>query len=104
MSSVVKASKVCSKSTCSMAGKAQPLENFYRHSDCVDGYRPDCKKCHNKYRADWARERYVPVTGRRFDISPEAKLERQRLREGRDERRAARLRRREMLKPSSTVG
>jgi hypothetical protein len=34
------------------------------------------------------------VTGRRIDMSAEAKLERARLKAGRDERRAARVRRR----------
>lgn len=90
----LKGSKICSKPTCSKVGKPQPLSEFYRHTGCSDGYRPDCKTCHNQYRADWARERYVPVTGHRLDMSPDAKAERARLRDERDDRRAARLRRR----------
>lgn len=58
----VEDSKICSKSTCSKAGERQPLSRFYRHGSSSDGHRPDCKSCHNKYRADWARKRYIRVT------------------------------------------
>ena len=89
-------SKVCSKPTCPKAGQLQPLSQFHRAARCNGGHRPECKTCHNKYRADWARQRYVPVTGRRIDITLSAKLDRAKLRAGRDQRRTARALRAEL--------
>lgn len=86
--------KICCKPRCNKRGEPQPLTNFYRHAGFRDGRRRECKKCHNEHRASWARARYVPVTGRRIDVSPAAKLKRATLKAGRDERRAARVRRR----------
>ena len=39
---------------------------FYRHRTGRGGYRAQCKKCRNRQRAQWARRRYVPKTGRRY--------------------------------------
>jgi hypothetical protein len=85
--------KVCSLSDCEWAGTPQPLSNFYlHHGKAKDGYRPECKKCTNRLRAAWARERYVPKTGRRWDVSQEGKARRKALRDARDARRAQRER------------
>jgi hypothetical protein len=86
--------KICSKPACSKAGELQPLSDFYLHAGCADGHRPECKGCSNKYHANWARPRYIPKRGCRLDMSPEAKLKRATLKAARDERRVARLRRR----------
>jgi hypothetical protein len=49
---------------CRRCGIRKVLEvGFYRESTCREGYRPECKKCRNAYRRDWARKRYQP--GRR---------------------------------------
>lgn len=87
--------KVCSRTDCEQRGEPQPLSNFYlHHGKAKDGHRPECKKCTNRLRAAWARTRYGPKTGRRWDVSPEAKARRKTLREARDVRRAERARRR----------
>lgn len=52
--------------TCSKCGELKPGGEFYAHGRSPDGRRPDCKKCHNRGRAAWARGRYVPKTGRRY--------------------------------------
>jgi len=33
---------------CKNCNKTKPLEEFYTHPTCVDGYRGKCKKCMNK--------------------------------------------------------
>ena len=82
----VELSKICNKPTCKKAGELQPVSEFHRHPGTNDRHRPDCKSCSNQYRADWARKRYVPVTGRRRDPSPERRLEMERAQASRDER------------------
>lgn len=52
--------------TCSKCGRRLPLSGFYALRRGLQGRRPDCKSCHNDYRARWARRRYVPKTGRRY--------------------------------------
>ncbi|HEY9285902.1 MAG TPA: hypothetical protein VIP46_20805 [Pyrinomonadaceae bacterium] len=52
--------------TCSKCGGLKPLSEFYAHARSPDGRRPECKRCHNRGRAQWARRRYVPRTGRRY--------------------------------------
>jgi hypothetical protein len=79
-------SKICRKPTCSKDGEPQPLSEFYHHPRTSDGHRPECKSCSNRYRADWARKRYVPLIGRRRVRSPERKLEMERAQAARDER------------------
>ena len=39
---------------------------FYRERTCRDGYHPECKRCSNRARAERARRRYAPKTGRRY--------------------------------------
>jgi hypothetical protein len=39
---------------------------FHRERKGCSGYRARCKRCRNRQRACWARERYVPQTGRRY--------------------------------------
>jgi hypothetical protein len=39
---------------------------FHRERKGRGGYRARCKRCRNRQRARWARERYVPRTGRRY--------------------------------------
>jgi hypothetical protein len=51
---------------CSKCGRSLPLAGFYAHSRGIQGRRPDCKTCHNEHRSRWARQRYVPKTGRRY--------------------------------------
>ena len=51
---------------CSKCGRERPLSGFYAHSRGLLGRRPDCKTCHNAHRSRWARQRYVPKTGRRY--------------------------------------
>jgi hypothetical protein len=51
--------------SCTGCGKVKALTEFYAHKRGMYGRRPDCKRCHNAYHNDWARERYVPkVRGR----------------------------------------
>ncbi len=38
---------------------------FYRDRKSRGGYRRECKKCRNRARAQWARDSYIPKTGRR---------------------------------------
>lgn len=83
--------KVCSNSTCPKAGQLQPLRQFHRAARCKGGHRPECKTCHNKYRADWARPRYVPSSRPRPRLSPERKLEIETLRSTRGAKKAARI-------------
>lgn len=56
---------------CTKCGKSKPAEEFYAAKGGVLGRRPECKSCSNSYHSRWARQRYVPQTGRRFDTSPE---------------------------------
>ncbi|HVG30827.1 MAG TPA: hypothetical protein VM864_14050 [Pyrinomonadaceae bacterium] len=52
---------------CRVCGVRKLIEvGFYRAKDCRGGRRHECKKCHNRWRAAWARSRYVPKTGRRY--------------------------------------
>ncbi|HEX3560381.1 MAG TPA: GIY-YIG nuclease family protein [Pyrinomonadaceae bacterium] len=51
---------------CKRCGEEKPLEAFYKFSEGKYGRRPDCKACHNKIRAEWARTKYQPKTGRRY--------------------------------------
>jgi DNA-directed RNA polymerase subunit M/transcription elongation factor TFIIS len=45
---------------CSKCGIRKMLERgFYRDSKGRAGYRSECKKCHNRWRAAWARARYT---------------------------------------------
>ena len=39
---------------------------FYRERSCRGGYRPECKRCSNRARAERARRRYEPKSGRRY--------------------------------------
>jgi hypothetical protein len=41
---------------------------FYRERTCREGYRPECRRCFNRARAERARRRYEPRTGRRYLI------------------------------------
>lgn len=52
---------------CKLCGIRKVLDRgFYRDKTCRGGYRQVCKKCRNRERAEWARARYVPKTGRRY--------------------------------------
>jgi ribosomal protein L32 len=76
---------------CSKCAENKPLDRFYRDAAGTDGRRPKCKACDNKSTASWRRARYVAKTGRRNDMTPEAKVRRAKIREGRDQRRATRV-------------
>lgn len=39
---------------------------FHRERRGRAGYRARCKRCRNRQRAEWARARYRPKTGRRY--------------------------------------
>jgi len=39
---------------------------FYRERSYREGFRPECKRCSNRARAERARRRYEPRTGRRY--------------------------------------
>jgi hypothetical protein len=39
---------------------------FHRERKGRGGYRARCKRCRNRQRAEWARARYRPQTGRRY--------------------------------------
>lgn len=41
--------------TCTKCGVTQSIENFSRMLKTFDGYRPDCKACHNKVKLSHAR-------------------------------------------------
>ena len=62
------------KKRCIYCGKEKPANNFYAAKECLLGRRPECKKCSNAYHNEWARSRYQPKTGRRYDKSPERQL------------------------------
>lgn len=68
---------------CSKCGEVKPAGEFYAAARCLLGRRPECKRCNNAYHNGWARHRYVPKTGRRFDTSPENKARRLRERQSR---------------------
>ena len=52
---------------CRRCGNRKVLSRgFYRERKGRGGYRRVCKKCRNRGRAEWARRRYVPKTGRRY--------------------------------------
>ena len=51
---------------CRDCGVRKAAWAFYREKSCRGGRRPECKRCHNRARARWARSRYVPKTGRRY--------------------------------------
>jgi hypothetical protein len=51
---------------CTKCGKCKPVEEFYAAKGGLLGRRPDCKACSNSYHNRWARQRYVPKTGRRY--------------------------------------
>ena len=63
---VIPAEKRCTK-----CGKVKPVNDFYAAKGGLAGRRPECKRCGNAYHQVWARERYVPRSGRRYDIGPE---------------------------------
>lgn len=44
---------------------------FYRDRTGRGGYRAQCKRCRNRQRARWARSRYTPKTGRRYQTKAE---------------------------------
>ena len=57
---------------CKRCGIRKVLDRgFYRDRTCRGGYRQVCKKCRNRERAEWARSRYVPKTGRRYRTQSE---------------------------------
>ncbi len=58
------------KRRCVKCGKNKELEEFYPAKRCNLGRRPECKQCSNAYHNEWARARYKPKTGRRYDKSP----------------------------------
>lgn len=47
---------------CRRCGVRKVLWAFYREKSCRGGHRPECKRCH----ARWRRARYQPRTGRRY--------------------------------------
>lgn len=47
---------------CRRCGVRKAVWAFYREKSCRGGRRPECKRCH----ARWRRERYRPKTGRRY--------------------------------------
>ncbi|MDQ3919589.1 MAG: hypothetical protein M3348_14055 [Acidobacteriota bacterium] len=52
---------------CKTCGVRKVLSlGFYRDRTSRGGYRRECKRCRNRKRALWARERYRPKTGRRY--------------------------------------
>lgn len=52
---------------CRACGVRKVLKKgFYRDRTGRGGYRSQCKRCRNRQRAAWARARYVPKTGRRY--------------------------------------
>ena len=52
--------------TCSKCSQVKPAGEFYAAQRCLLGRRPECKRCTNDYHNRWARDRYVPKTGRRY--------------------------------------
>jgi hypothetical protein len=82
---VPKVTIVPAQKRCTKCGEVKPAQEFYAAKGGLLGRRPDCKACANSYRSRWARKRYVPKTGRRYDTSPENRarnLERRRRRRG----------------------
>jgi hypothetical protein len=52
---------------CSKCGIRKILDRgFYRDRKGRAGYRSECKKCHNLWRAAWARGRYQPSKRGRY--------------------------------------
>jgi len=51
---------------CTKCGKVKSVQEFYAAKGGMLGRRPDCKQCSNSYHNRWARRRYVPKTGRRY--------------------------------------
>lgn len=47
---------------CRLCGVRKAVWAFYRGKSCRGGRRPECKRCH----ARWRRGRYQPKTGRRY--------------------------------------
>ena len=47
---------------CRRCGLRKAVWAFYREKSCRGGHRPECKRCH----ARWRRARYQPKTGRRY--------------------------------------
>jgi hypothetical protein len=58
--------KAMTSKRCSKCGEVKPAGDFYRDGKSRGGYRPECKRCRNRQRTQWARRRYVPKTGRRY--------------------------------------
>ena len=54
MPKAVNGLKICSRPDCDLAGKFQPLENFYRRN--VKYYRFDCKVCARKHAKIWGKQ------------------------------------------------
>ncbi len=51
---------------CTKCGKSKPAAESYAAKGGLHGRRPECKPCSNAYHNRWARQRYMPKTGRRY--------------------------------------